>query len=70
MGQIIKAGTGMCDIYLDEEKLMSELPGTNIIEDDYITGNNKNINYLLKNEDIIEEEEDEYCENDEFKFSI
>ena len=24
MGQIINAGTGMCDVYLDEEKLISE----------------------------------------------
>ena len=70
MGQIIKAGTGMCDIYLDEEKLISELSDVTVTEEDFVTVNNKNINELLKEEVIIEGEEDEYCENDGFQFSI
>ena len=69
MGQIINAGTGMCDVYLDEEKLISELSDITPTEDDFVTVNNKNINDLLK-EEVIGEEEDDYCENDEFQFSI
>ena len=69
MGQIIKAGTGMCDIYLDEEKLISELSDVTVTEEDFVTVNNKNINELLK-EEVIIEEEDDYCENDDFQFSI
>ena len=68
MGQIINAGTGMCDVYLDEEKLISELSDITPTEDDFVTVNNKNINDLLKEEVI--DEEDDYCENDEFQFSI
>ena len=71
MGQIIKAGTGMCDIYLDEEKLISELSDANATEEEFVTVNNKNIDDLLKEEGVFgEEEEDDYCENDEFKGSI
>ena len=69
MGQIIKAGTGMCDIFLDEEKLISELSDISVTEEDFVTVNNKNINDLLK-EDVIGEEEEDYCENDDFQFSI
>ena len=69
MGQIIKAGTGMCDIYLDEEKLISELSDANATEENFVTVNNKNIDDLLK-EEVFGEEEDDYCENDEFEFSI
>ena len=60
----------MCDIYLDEEKLISELSDVTVTEEDFVTVNNKNINELLKEEVIIEGEEDEYCENDGFQFSI
>ena len=69
MGQIIKAGTGMCDIFLDEEKLISELSDISVTEEDFVTVNNKNINDILK-EDVIGEEEEDYCENDDFQFSI
>ena len=31
---------------------------------------NKNINDLLQEEEIIEGEQDDYCENDDFQFSI
>jgi DNA-directed RNA polymerase beta' subunit len=72
MGQIIKAGTGMCDVYLDEEKLISELSDITPTEDDFITVNDKNIDDLLKEEVIDEgEDEDEFCDNnDNFGFSI
>ena len=69
VNQIIKAGTGMCDIFLDEEKLISELSDISVTEEYFVTVNNKNINDLLK-EDVIGEEEEDYCENDDFQFSI
>ena len=36
LGQLIKSGTGMCDILLDEEKLLRELDSIGETEDDYI----------------------------------
>tara|TARA_B110000971_G_C20004142_1_gene498278 strand:- start:426 stop:2003 length:1578 start_codon:yes stop_codon:yes gene_type:complete len=68
MGQIIKAGTGLCDIFLDEQKLISELSDVIVTEEDFTVVNNKNINDLLK-EEVIDDEEDD-CDNDEFNFSI
>tara|TARA_B100001094_G_scaffold332740_1_gene406149 strand:+ start:156 stop:4739 length:4584 start_codon:yes stop_codon:yes gene_type:complete len=69
MGQVIKAGTGMCDIFLDEEKLISELESIDSTKEDYIEVTDSNINNLLK-DDSEEEEEDEYCGDDNFSFSI
>ena len=70
MGQIIKAGTGMCDIYLDEEKLISELSDINIENNSFVTVNDKNIDNILK-DDFIDDEQDEFCDNnDNFDFSI
>ena len=47
-----------------------ELSDITVTEEDFVTVNNKNINELLKEEVIIEGEEDDYCENDDFQFSI
>jgi DNA-directed RNA polymerase II subunit RPB1 len=74
MGQIIKAGTGLCDIFLDEEKLISELSDVPknqpLAQEDFTRVDNKNIHELLKEEEEEEEGKGDYCENDEFEFSI
>ena len=70
MGQIIKAGTGMCDLYLDEEKMISELSSINATTEDFTEVTNKNINYLLQDDDIDGLEENDYCDDDNFQFSI
>jgi len=64
LGQLIKSGTGMCDILLDEEKLLRELDSIGETEDDYIEVSDNNIDTLLQ------EDEDEDCMDDDFKFSI
>ncbi len=64
LGQLIKSGTGMCDILLDEEKLLRELDDIGETEDDYIEVTENNIDTLLQ------EEEDDDCMDDDFKFSI
>jgi DNA-directed RNA polymerase beta' subunit len=63
MGQKIKSGTGMCDIYLDEEEMFRNI---DMIEsnDNTIYENEDNIDTLLN----IEEEGD--CTNSDFKFSF
>ena len=67
LGQVIKAGTGMCDLLLDEEKLIEEMSNINLTMDDFDTVDEHNINDLLNVED---EEEDEYCNDENFSFSI
>ena len=67
MGQTIRAGTGLCDIYIDEEKMIDEISRVSLTKDDFIEVSNNNIDDLLKEEE--EEEEDDYC-NDNFNFSI
>ena len=66
LGQLIKSGTGMCDILLDEEKLLNELGNIDETVDDFIEVSENNIDSLLEND----EEEDDYCNDDNFKFSI
>ena len=66
LGQLIKSGTGMCDILLDEEKLLSELGNIDETVEDFIDVSENNIDSLLVNDD----EEDDYCNDDNFKFSI
>ena len=56
MGQVIRAGTGLCDIYLDEEKMIKELSNIKYTKDDFLKVDDKNIDHLLK-EDSEEEEE-------------
>ena len=68
MGQTIKAGTGLCDIYLDEEKMIKDLSDISLTKEDFIEVSNKNIEDLFKDEDG--EDEDDYCNDDDFSFSI
>ena len=67
LGQVIKAGTGMCDILLDEEKLIQEMSNINLTMDDFDDVNEHNIDDLLN---VDEDEEDEYCNDENFSFSI
>ena len=60
MGQKIKSGTGMCDIYLDEQEMYSY----NISKDNTYYENENNIDNLLN----INEEGD--CKEEDFKFSF
>jgi DNA-directed RNA polymerase II subunit RPB1 len=70
MGQVINAGTGMCDIFLDEEKMIKEMNEINITSDDFINVTDKNIDNLLEddNEDISKYSD--YCDDDNFEFSV
>jgi DNA-directed RNA polymerase II subunit RPB1 len=68
LGQLINAGTGMCGILLDEEKLIAEASNMDITEDDFIEVTENNIDTLLDHDDL--DEEDDGCENDDFKFSF
>ena len=60
MGQKIKSGTGMCDIYLDEEEMYSY----NISKEETYYENENNIDTLLN---IIEDGD---CQEEDFKFSF
>ena len=66
LGQLIKSGTGMCDILLDEEKLLDELGNIDETIEDFIEVSENNIDSLLGGD----EDEDDYCNDDNFKFSI
>ena len=61
MGQIIPAGTGMCDILLDEQKLMKEL--SSIDEGENYEIDEDNIEVLLNSE------ENTHCSLDDLKMS-
>jgi DNA-directed RNA polymerase II subunit RPB1 len=71
MGQTISAGTGLCDVLLDEGKLIEGLQNINFTPDDFIGITEKNIDALL---DGVEEEEDdggdEYCNDVDLEFSV
>ena len=70
MGQVINEGTGRCDIFLDEEKMIKELNEINITQVDFINDvTDQNIDTLLKDDDDIEKYS-EYCEDDNFEFSV
>ena len=66
MGQVIKAGTGMCDILLDEEKLIKEMNSIDLTPDDFIEVTDDNISTLLGDD----EEDDDFCSDENFGFSI
>ena len=66
MGQIIKAGTGMCDIILDERKLFDELQDIKLTKDDFISVTDKNIDSLLESDELSE---NEYCTDDNFEMT-
>ena len=71
MGQTIKAGTGMCNIYLDEKKMIQELNDINYTTDDFIEVSDNNINSLLTSEENISEydEDEEGCKDEDFDVS-
>ena len=64
LGQLINAGTGMCDILLDEEKLVSEMSDINQTVDDFIEVTENNIESLIEGDD---DELDDYCNDENFK---
>ena len=66
MGQTIKAGTGYCNILLDEEKLIKEMENIQYTKEDFIEVSDKNIDMLLQDDNL----DDEYCNDDNLKFSI
>lgn len=63
LGQLIKSGTGYCDILLDEEHLISSLNDIGEKEDEYIDIDESNIDVLLEQGDNGD------CCDDNFKFS-
>jgi DNA-directed RNA polymerase II subunit RPB1 len=67
MGQKIKAGTNNCELLFDENKYIEEISKLSDIPDDIETIN-QNIDEMF--EDDKEEENYEYCNDDNFKFSI
>ena len=69
MGQIINAGTGLCDIYLDEKKMIEEMKDISFTKEDFTEVTHRNINDLLK-EHQLDEGVDDYCEEDNFEFSV
>jgi DNA-directed RNA polymerase II subunit RPB1 len=64
MGQCIKAGTGLCNIMLDEDKLLSSLKDKLKGEEEFIENQENDINKLL------EEDDDDICTTKDFKFSF
>jgi len=66
MGQVIKAGTGMCDILLDEEKLIREMNSIDLTPEDFIEVTDDNITTLLGDD----EDDDDFCSDENFGFSI
>ena len=71
MGQTISAGTGLCDILLDEGKLIEGLQNINFTPDDFIGITEKNIDALLDGEQDEEDDEGgEYCNDDDLEFSV
>ena len=67
MGQTIKAGTGMCNIYLDERKLLEEMKDINLTQDDFIEVSDNNIQSLLHDEE--EDSYDENCLDEDFEMT-
>jgi DNA-directed RNA polymerase II subunit RPB1 len=68
MGQTIKAGTGMCNILLDERKLLEQMSDINLTKDDFIEVSDNNINSLLQGGEE-EEDYDEHCLDEDFEMS-
>jgi hypothetical protein len=62
LGQTIPSGTGMCDIFLDEEKMIDNLTELNSVEED-IEFEESDLDNLLVNED-------EECNENDFTFSF
>ena len=66
MGQTIKAGTGMSELILDEEKLFESLQSIGLTQEDFLEVTDTNIDSLLKEED----DDELYCSNEHFSFSV
>ena len=47
MGQPIKAGTGMCEIFLDEEQFNKQLQSISLSKEEFVDVDHKNIDSLL-----------------------
>ena len=67
MGQTIKSGTGLTELLLDEQKLIQSLNELDYKENEYIESIEDNIDTLLNDDDILE---DDYCNDDNFSFSV
>jgi len=65
MGQRIHAGTNVCDILLDEEKLIQGLGEIDVKDIGDIEIDDSNIDSLLESDD----DDDAYCDDDNFKMS-
>ena len=63
LGQVIKSGTGFCDILLDEDNLISQLNDIGEKEEEYLDIDEGNIDIILSQEDEGE------CGDVNFKFS-
>ena len=63
LGQVIKSGTGYCDILLDEDHLISQLNDIGEKEEEYLDIDEGNIDIILSQEDEGE------CGDINFKFS-
>ena len=66
MGQTIKAGTGFCNVLLDEEKLLQEMQNISYTAEDFIEVSESNIDQLLDDKDL----DDDYCNDENLKFSV
>ena len=64
MGQNIKCGTGICEILLDEDQLLSELKKVEPTEEEFLDIDESNIDIIM---DI--DEEDNGCGDIDLKFS-
>jgi DNA-directed RNA polymerase II subunit RPB1 len=65
LGQTIKSGTGLCDIFLDEDQLMLSLKDIGLTEESFLEVDEDNIDILLDYE-----EADTDCDHNSFKFSF
>ena len=65
LGQLIHSGTGMCDILLDEQKLIESLENINQTAEDFIEVSENNIDSLMEDDN-----EYDYCNDDDFNFSV
>ena len=66
MGQVIRSGTGLCDILLDEDKMLSQLTEEPDEADLFDEIDDTNIHQLM---DVGDKEDDE-CALEDFKFSF
>ena len=67
MGQTIKSGTGLSELLLDENKLIHELSELDYTQNEYIEDIEENVDTLLNDSELLA---DEYCNDDNFGFSV